>query len=161
MRASICLLVADLAEIPMQAGNRPMTCICQVWVQMFIYLVELLKLMGKISREIYFHRWQVGWDIIMLVFYVGFLCWKDLLVNGNYRPSNMLFQWEQILKVGSHLLNRRSQSLHGCQHKVIPDRIEAGTYMIACALAGEITIDGINTHGSSWSIKNFGITVLP
>jgi UDP-N-acetylglucosamine 1-carboxyvinyltransferase len=29
------------------------------------------------------------------------------------------------------------ESLHGCVHNVIPDRIEAGTFMVAAALAGE------------------------
>jgi len=35
-------------------------------------------------------------------------------------------------------------SLHGCQHTIIPDRIEAGTYMIIGAAAGEgILIDNV------------------
>ena len=34
--------------------------------------------------------------------------------------------------------------LHGCQHTIIPDRIEAGTYMILAAAAGEgILIDNV------------------
>ncbi|CAM3837025.1 UDP-N-acetylglucosamine 1-carboxyvinyltransferase [Mesobacillus zeae] len=35
-------------------------------------------------------------------------------------------------------------SLHGCRHTIIPDRIEAGTYMILAAAAGNgITIDNV------------------
>ena len=35
-------------------------------------------------------------------------------------------------------------SLHGCRHTIIPDRIEAGTYMILAAAAGKgVTIDNV------------------
>lgn len=37
--------------------------------------------------------------------------------------------------------------LHGCQHTIIPDRIEAGTYMIVGAAAGEgVLIDNVIPH---------------
>jgi len=33
--------------------------------------------------------------------------------------------------------------LHGCEHRVIPDRIEAGTYLVAgAATRGDVTVDG-------------------
>ncbi len=36
------------------------------------------------------------------------------------------------------------QSLHGCRHSIIPDRIQAGTYMIAAAATrGDVTVDNI------------------
>lgn len=36
------------------------------------------------------------------------------------------------------------QELHGCRHSIIPDRIEAGTYMIAAAATrGDVVIDNI------------------
>lgn len=36
------------------------------------------------------------------------------------------------------------ESLHGCRHTIIPDRIEAGTYLIIGAAAGEgITVDNV------------------
>lgn len=36
------------------------------------------------------------------------------------------------------------ERLHGCEHRVIPDRIEAGTYMMAAAITrGELRIDGV------------------
>lgn len=35
-------------------------------------------------------------------------------------------------------------SLHGCRHSIIPDRIQAGTYMIAAAATrGDVLIDGV------------------
>ena len=35
-------------------------------------------------------------------------------------------------------------SLHGCHHTIIPDRIEAGTYMIlGAASGGEVTVDNV------------------
>ena len=48
--------------------------------------------------------------------------------------------------VGSHLLKVEGVAkLNGCQHKVIPDRIEAGTYILAGAITGgKLTIEGIN-----------------
>lgn len=39
------------------------------------------------------------------------------------------------------------ETLHGCQHTIIPDRIEAGTYMIIGAAVGEgVLIDNIIPH---------------
>ena len=39
--------------------------------------------------------------------------------------------------IGSHLLKIEGVTkLKGCRHKVIPDRIEAGTYIIAAAITG-------------------------
>lgn len=36
------------------------------------------------------------------------------------------------------------ESLHGCHHTIIPDRIEAGTYMIlGAASGGEVTVDNV------------------
>src|SRR5262249_47279561 len=37
--------------------------------------------------------------------------------------------------------------LHGCEVDTIPDRLEAGTFMLACAATtGDITIEGANPH---------------
>lgn len=37
--------------------------------------------------------------------------------------------------------------LHGCQHTIIPDRIEAGTYMVLAAASGEgVLIDNVIPH---------------
>ena len=51
-----------------------------------------------------------------------------------------------IQGIGSHLLKIEGvDRLSGCKHRVIPDRIEAGTYILAGAITGgELTIDGID-----------------
>ena len=52
-------------------------------------------------------------------------------------------------------------NLNGCKHRVIPDRIEAATYiMVAAITRGQITINGINpTHFGAFSkvMKDSGI----
>ncbi|WP_284140144.1 MULTISPECIES: UDP-N-acetylglucosamine 1-carboxyvinyltransferase [unclassified Virgibacillus] len=54
-------------------------------------------------------------------------------------------------------------SLHGCKHTIIPDRIEAGTYTIAAAAAGEeVIIDNvIPQHLESLlaKLREMGVTV--
>ncbi|MDG5787343.1 UDP-N-acetylglucosamine 1-carboxyvinyltransferase [Evansella sp. AB-P1] len=47
------------------------------------------------------------------------------------------------------------ESLHGCRHSIIPDRIEAGTFMILAAAMGKsITVDNvISDHVESLSAK--------
>ena len=51
-----------------------------------------------------------------------------------------------IQGIGSHLLKIEGvDRLSGCKHRVIPDRIEAGTYILAGAITGgELTIEGID-----------------
>ena len=48
----------------------------------------------------------------------------------------------QIEGIGSHLLKIEGvNTLHGCTHHVIPDRIEAATYVLASTITGgEITL---------------------
>jgi UDP-N-acetylglucosamine 1-carboxyvinyltransferase len=39
------------------------------------------------------------------------------------------------------------KDLHGCEFDTIPDRLEAGTFILACVAAtGEITIEGVDPH---------------
>lgn len=51
----------------------------------------------------------------------------------------------RIWGIGSHsLVIEGVEYLHGCTHKVIPDRIEAGTYVIGAAMTGgDVTVKGI------------------
>ena len=58
---------------------------------------------------------------------------------------------EFLIKMGAKIKGHRTHTieiegvkkLHGATHKVIPDRIEAGTYMIAaCATKGDVTVKG-------------------
>lgn len=47
---------------------------------------------------------------------------------------------------GSHLIRVQGvKKLHGARHRVIPDRIEAGTYMVAAAITrGEVTLRNVS-----------------
>lgn len=51
----------------------------------------------------------------------------------------------KITGVGTDIIKiHGSSELNGCRHSIIPDRIEAGTYMIiAAATAGDITVDNV------------------
>ncbi|MFP6886928.1 MAG: UDP-N-acetylglucosamine 1-carboxyvinyltransferase [Opitutales bacterium] len=50
--------------------------------------------------------------------------------------------------IGSHILSIEGvNTLQGCRHQVIPDRIEAGTYCIAAAITnGEVRVEGARTE---------------
>jgi UDP-N-acetylglucosamine 1-carboxyvinyltransferase len=71
-----------------------------------------------------------------------------------------------IQGIGSHLLKIEGvEKLNGCKHRVIPDRIEAGTYVLAGAITGgELTIEGINAaHMGSFLdlLKTAGMSLVP
>ena len=71
-----------------------------------------------------------------------------------------------IQGIGSHLLKIEGvDRLSGCKHRVIPDRIEAGTYILAGAITGgELTIDGIDFgHMGSFLdlLKTSGVSLVP
>ncbi len=62
---------------------------------------------------------------------------------------------EFLIKMGARIKGHKTHTieidgvkrLHGATHKIIPDRIEAATYMIAsCATKGDITIKGANIN---------------
>lgn len=168
MRASICLLgplVARLgrAEIPMPGGcvigNRP--------IDLHVRALEglgadvqlsggVVKVDGKnISGNSIFIGGRHGSTvtgtanaIMLAVLTPG----QSILEGSACEPEitdlcNMLKSMgANIEGIGSHLLKIEGvEKLRGCNHKVIPDRIEAGTYIIAGAItAGELTIDGID-----------------
>ena len=71
-----------------------------------------------------------------------------------------------IQGIGSHLLKIEGvDKLSGCKHRVIPDRIEAGTYILAGAITGgELTIEGIDFgHMGSFLdlLKTSGVSLVP
>jgi UDP-N-acetylglucosamine 1-carboxyvinyltransferase len=71
-----------------------------------------------------------------------------------------------IQGTGSHLLKVEGvDKLSGCKHRVIPDRIEAGTYILAGAITGgELTIEGIDFgHMGSFLdlLKTAGMSLVP
>ncbi len=62
---------------------------------------------------------------------------------------------EFLIKMGARIKGHKTHTieiegvkrLHGATHKIIPDRIEAATYMIAsCATKGDITVKGANIN---------------
>ncbi len=167
MRASICLLgplVARLkkAEIPMPGGcvigNRPIDLHVRA-LQGLGADVQLsggvVKVDGKnIAGNSIFIGGRNGSTvtgtanaIMLAVLTPG----HSVLEGSACEPEitdlcNMLVSMgANIEGIGSHLLKIKGvKKLHGCTHTVIPDRIEAGTYIIAGAMTGgDMTIDGI------------------
>jgi UDP-N-acetylglucosamine 1-carboxyvinyltransferase len=82
-----------------------------------------------------------------------------VLADGTTKLSNCAREpeitdlCECLIKMGaeisglgrSEIIIEGKVSLNGCEHRVIPDRIEAGTYMIATAMTkGDTKIHGIN-----------------
>jgi UDP-N-acetylglucosamine 1-carboxyvinyltransferase len=59
---------------------------------------------------------------------------------------------------------RGAQKLLGCRHSIIPDRIEAGTYMIAAAVTrGDVIVDNViprHLEGISAKLKEMGVRVI-
>ncbi|MFD2117533.1 UDP-N-acetylglucosamine 1-carboxyvinyltransferase [Paenibacillus yanchengensis] len=56
------------------------------------------------------------------------------------------------------------QHLHGCRHSIIPDRIQAGTYMIAAAATrGDVTIDNVipkHLEAITAKLEEMGVEVI-
>ena len=168
MRASICLLgplVARLkrAEIPMPGGcvigNRP--------IDLHVRALEALgakvqlsggvvKVDGKnISGNSVFIGGRHGSTVtgtanaLMLAVLTpgstvleGCACEPEITDLCHMLES----MGANIQGIGSHLLKIEGvDKLSGCTHRVIPDRIEAGTYILAGAITGgELTIEGID-----------------
>ncbi len=53
----------------------------------------------------------------------------------------------RIEGIGSHYLRITGVAkLHGCRHRIVPDRIEAGTYLVAAAITGgRVTVSNVVT----------------
>jgi UDP-N-acetylglucosamine 1-carboxyvinyltransferase len=70
----------------------------------------------------------------------------------------------RVCGAGGHTIEVAGvQSLHGTKHRVIPDRIEAGTFAIAAAITkGEVEIeDGLASHLDAllWKLRESGVEV--
>jgi UDP-N-acetylglucosamine 1-carboxyvinyltransferase len=70
----------------------------------------------------------------------------------------------RICGAGGHTIKVAGvRSLHGTKHRVIPDRIEAGTFAIAAAITkGEVEIeDGLSSHLDAllWKLRESGVAV--
>jgi len=169
MRASICLLgplVARLrrAEIPMPGGcvigHRPIDLHVKA-LKCLGAEVELsngiVKVLGNNLRgNSIFLGGRHGSTVtgtanalMLAVLTPG----KTILEGSACEPEisdlcNMLTNMgAQISGTGSHRLTIEGvRKLGGCRHTVIPDRIEAGTYLLAGAITkSEITVEGVET----------------
>lgn len=66
------------------------------------------------------------------------------IINNAAREPEIVDQGEALIKMGAkieglgtaRLVIEGVEKLHGITHEIVPDRIEAGTYMIAVAMAG-------------------------
>ena len=169
MRASVCLLgplVARLrrAEIPMPGGcvigHRPIDLHVKA-LQSLGAEVELsngvVKVLGrKLRGNTIFLGGRHGSTVtgtanalMLAVLTPG----KTILEGCACEPEisdlckMLISMGAQIVGIGSHRLTIEGVSkLDGCKHSVIPDRIEAGTYLLAGAITkGEITLEGVET----------------
>jgi UDP-N-acetylglucosamine 1-carboxyvinyltransferase len=78
---------------------------------------------------------------------------------------------EFLIKMGARIKGAGSpileiegvERLHGAEHDVIPDRIEAGTFMVAAAITGgDVTCKGVKAHhfGAVWDkLEEAGVKV--
>ena len=168
MRASICLLgplVARLkrAEIPMPGGcvigNRPI----DLHVRALEALGAEVQLSGgivkvngnNISGNSVFIGGRHGSTVtgtanavMLAVLTPGYTILEGSACEPEITDLCHMLQamGANIQGIGSHLLKIEGvEKLKGCKHRVIPDRIEAGTYVLAGAITGgELTIEGIN-----------------
>ena len=168
MRASICLLgplVARLkrAEIPMPGGcvigNRPI----DLHVRALEALGAKVELSGGIvkvnGKNIYGNSVFIGGRhgstvtgtanaVMLAVLTPGCTILEGSACEPEITDLCHMLQamGANIEGIGSHLLKIEGvEKLNGCKHRVIPDRIEAGTYVLAGAITGgELTIEGIN-----------------
>ena len=168
MRASICLLgplVARLkrAEIPMPGGcvigNRPI----DLHVRALEALGAKVELSGGIVKvngnNIFGNSVFIGGRhgstvtgtanaVMLAVLTPGCTILEGSACEPEITDLCHMLQamGANIQGIGSHLLKIEGvEKLNGCKHRVIPDRIEAGTYVLAGAITGgELTIEGIN-----------------
>lgn len=77
---------------------------------------------------------------------------------------NMLVKMgAKIEGIASHYLRITGvKKLHGCRHRIVGDRIEAGTYLIAGAMTGgEVTVTGIVTGHMRALLSKFDEAEIP
>lgn len=82
----------------------------------------------------------------------------DLANFLNLMGANVTGAGTDVIKI------RGVRSLHGCQYSIIPDQIEAGTYMVAAAAAkGDILIKNVipkHLESITAKLRECGVTVI-
>jgi len=187
MRASICLLgplVARLrkAEIPMPGGcvigNRPIDIHVRA-LQGLGAEVELsggiVKVEGKnISGDTIFIGGRHGSTVtgtanavMLAVLTPGHTVLEGSACEPEIADLCCMLKsmGARIEGIGSHrLVIEGVEKLKGCKHTVMPDRIEAGTYLIAGAITGgDVKVEGIDSKhlGSFFDLfKTSGLQLL-
>jgi len=111
------------------------------------------KTNGLKGAEIYFEKVSVGATENILM--AATLAEGTTVLNNAAREPEigdlarcLIKMGAEIEGVGTDTLTIKGKSeLHGADYSVIPDRIEAGTYMIAAAITnGEILLKGVEAH---------------
>ena len=115
---------------------------------------------GLTGAEIYFDCVTVGGTINAMIAAVG--AEGMTVINNAAREPHIVDLANFLNTCGAHIsgagtsvIKVRGGELHGCTYDIIPDMLEAGTYMVAAAAThGSVYIDGIiPKHISSISKK--------
>jgi UDP-N-acetylglucosamine 1-carboxyvinyltransferase len=166
MRASICILGALLAKQKYAKVSLPGGCIIGPR-PINIHIKGLRALGADIAIE---HGYVIAKTKGLKgnLVYLGGAFGSSVLATANVMMAATLAKGKTVIeyascepeivdlaeflvKMGAKIKGHRThtieiegvKSLHGATHDIIPDRIEAGTYMIAaCAAKGDITIKG-------------------
>ena len=168
MRASICVLGPLLARRQRARVSLPGGCVIGVR-PIDLHLRGLEKLGAKIRLRGGYVEAEAD-RLRGTTMYLGGTFGSTVLGTANMLMAATLAEGETVLEcaaqepeivdlchcltamgariegIGSHCLRIEGvDQLHGAQHAVIPDRIEAGTFLIAAAMCGQgVTVDGLH-----------------
>lgn len=105
---------------------------------------------GLKAGSIFFNRASVGATINAIL---AAVCAEGVtVINNPAKEPHIIDLVNYLNKCGANIRGagtneikiRGVKGLHGCEHSLIPDQIEAGTYMLACAAAGgDITVKNV------------------
>ncbi len=133
---------------------------------------------GLVGNRISFPRVSVGATHVMMM--AATLAKGETVIENAAREPEIVDVAECLIAMGAKIEGHGSSTiyiqgvprLHGARHRVAPDRIEAGTYAMATAMAGgDVTLDGatpqhlehpielLRQAGAEIDITNRGIRV--
>ena len=125
---------------------------------------------GLLGSHIYFDVVSVGATINVMLAAVKA---KGLTVLENVAKEPHIVDLANFLNsmgadvrgAGTEVIKIRGvEEMHGCTYSIIPDQIEAGTYMVAAAaVGGDVTIDNVipkHLESITNKIEDCGITVI-
>jgi len=111
--------------------------------------IEATAKNGLVGSEIYFDCVTVGGTINAMIAAVG--AEGTTVINNAAREPHVVDVANflntcgaRISGAGTNVIKVRGGELHGCTYDIIPDMLEAGTYMVAAAATrGSVYVDGI------------------